>query len=251
MDKSSHGTKATIIATAPMSPSIMKASVFFISATDQPHPQRSLAISSTHPEVRLLFGRNPWTALIALCVVGIQVVLARSMGHLGLSHWWAALLLAYTIGAFANHCLYVVIYDATHRLVFPSRAANIVLAIFSDLPNVVPSAIGFGICHLKHHAHQGDYRRDADIASHWEARLIGRRWYRKAIWLLLLPLFQITRPARLKGVLVVNRWSLVNVCTAAAFDWVIVATFGWNAFLYLAASWIFSIGFHPLAGRWI
>jgi sphingolipid delta-4 desaturase len=232
-------------------PSVAVAPTFFISAADQPHPKRSLAISSTRPEVRLLFGRNPWTALIALGVVGIQVVLAWSMGRLGLSHWWAALLLAYGVGAFANHCLYVVIHDATHRLVFVSRAANMLVAIFSDLPNVVPSAIGFGICHLKHHAHQGDYRRDADIASHWEARLIGRCWYGKAIWLLLLPLFQITRPARLKDILVVNRWSLVNACTAMAFDCAIVAAFGWNALLYLAASWIFSIGFHPLAGRWI
>jgi sphingolipid delta-4 desaturase len=69
--------------------------------------------------------------------------------------------------------------------------------------------------------------------------------------LLFLPLFQITRPARLNGVLVVNRWSLFNACTAVTFDLAIVTAFGWNALLYLAASWIFSIGLHPLAGRWI
>ena len=75
------------------------------------------------------------------------------------------------------------------------------VAIFADLPNVMPGAIGFSIYHLKHHARSGDCGRDADIASHWEARLIGRRWYKKALWLLLLPLFQLTRPARVKGVL--------------------------------------------------
>ncbi len=223
---------------------------FFVSDS-QPHPQRSRAISSAYPDVRALIGRNPWTALIALGVVGLQVALAAGMGYLGLSYWWAALLLAYFVGAFANHCLYVVIHDATHRLVFTSRALNMLVAIFADLPNVMPGAIGFSIYHLKHHAHQGDYGRDADIASHWEARLIGRRWYKKALWLLLLPLFQLTRPARVKGVLVVNRWSLVNVCAALAFDSAIVMAFGWNALLYLGASWIFSIGLHPLAGRWI
>ena len=189
--------------------------------------------------------------MIAIGVVGIQIVLAGTMGRLGLSHWWTALLLAYLVGAFANHCLYVVIHDATHRLVFSRRAANMLLAIFSDLPNGVPSAIGFGICHLQHHAHQGDYSRDADIASDWEARLIGRRWYTKALWLLLLPLFQLTRPSRLEGIMIVNRWSLVNVCAAVAFDWAIVTAFGWNALFYLGTSWLFSIGFHPLAGRWI
>ena len=224
---------------------------FFVSAADQPHPERSIAISSTCPQVRRLIGRNPWTALIALCVVSLQVALAAAMGHLGLSFWWAALLIAWGIGAFANHCLYVVIHDATHRLVFRGRAANMLVAIFADMPNVMPTAVGFCIYHLKHHAHQGDYGRDADIASHWEARLIGRRWYRKALWLLLLPLFQLTRPARIKGILVVNRWSLVNVFTAVAFDGAILSLFGWNALVYLGASWIFSIGFHPLAGRWI
>jgi sphingolipid delta-4 desaturase len=125
------------------------------------------------------------------------------------------------------------------------------VAIFSDLPNIVPGAIGFGICHLKHHAHQGDYRRDADIASHWEARLIGTHWLGKALWLLFLPAFQITRPSRLDGIPVVTKWSLLNLCTALAFDCAIVLAFGWGALLYLVASWLFSIGLHPLAGRWI
>jgi sphingolipid delta-4 desaturase len=229
----------------------MKASEFFVSAGDQPHPSRSRAISGAHPDVRALIGRNPWTALIAVGVVCLQVALAATMGHLGLSHWWAALLIAYVVGAFANHCLYVVIHDAAHRLVFTSRAANMLVAIFADLPNVVPGAIGFSICHLKHHAYQGDYRRDADIASHWEARLVGRCWYGKAFWLLLLPLFQITRPARLKDTRVVNRWSLLNLLAVVTFDLAVVTALGGNALLYLAASWLFSIGLHPLAGRWI
>src|ERR1700689_4418423 len=99
--------------------------------------------------------------------------------------------------------------------------------------------------------HQGPDGRHAAVASHWGARLIGRRWYKKAIWLLLLPLFQLTRPVRIKGIAVVNRWSLVNVLAAVTFDGAIIAVFGGNAFLYLVASWLFSIGFHPLAGRWI
>jgi sphingolipid delta-4 desaturase len=224
---------------------------FFISADDQPHPARSIAIASAHPDVRRLAGRNPWTALIGAGVVGMQAALAALMGHLGLSYWWAALLVAYGVGAFANHCLYVVIHDATHRLIFRSRAANMLAAIFADLPNVMPGAVGFSIYHLKHHAYQGDYHRDADIASNWEARLIGRRWYAKALWLLVLPLFQITRPARIKGIAMVNGWTILNLAAAVAFDSAMVLLFGWNALLYLAASWLFSIGLHPLAGRWI
>ena len=224
---------------------------FFVSAVDQPHPERTKAILEAHPEIRLLVGRNPWTALIMLGVVALQVGLAALLGRMGLSYWWLALAVAYGVGAFANHCLYVIIHDATHRLVFRSRIANNVVAIVSDLPNVVPGAIGFGICHLKHHAHQGRYDVDADIASNWEARLVGNHWFGKALWLLFFPLFQVTRPLRLRTISVFSRWSITNLSAAIAFDLVMVASFGWNALVYLIASFFFSIGLHPLGGRWI
>ena len=224
---------------------------FFVAAGDQPHPERTKAILARHPEMRELAGRNPWTLAIAVLLVGIQSGLAILLGRLGLSYWWLALILAYCIGAFANHCLYVVIHDATHRLIFSTRAANNLVAIFADMPNVLPGAIGFSLCHLKHHAHQGRYEADADIASEWEARLVGRRWYRKALWLLILPLFQLARTLRLKNIPVINGWTVVNAGAALAYDATMVTVFGWNALVYLAASWLFSIGLHPLAGRWI
>lgn len=224
---------------------------FHLAADDQPHPGRTRAILARHPQVRALVGRNPWTALIALFVVALQVALAALLGRLGLGFWFLAVFLAYCVGAFANHCLYVIIHDATHRLIFPGRAANQLVAVFADLPNVVPGAIGFGLCHLKHHAFQGQYGADADIASDWEARLIGHRWYGKAFWMLVFPLFQLTRPMRIKVFSVFNGWTLVSIAAALLFDVWIVMAFGWNAILYLGASWLFSIGLHPLGGRWI
>jgi sphingolipid delta-4 desaturase len=227
------------------------AGAFYVSAADQPHPARTLAILKAHPEIRQLIGRNPWTAAIMLCVVGLQIAIAFFMGWLGLKYWWAALLTAYGVGAFANHCLYVVVHDATHRLIFRNRATNYLVAIIGDLPNLIPGAIGFSICHLAHHARQGDYRTDADLAGNWEARLIGNRWYAKALWLLLFPLFQLTRPMRLKDISVINGWSLASLGASAAFDIAVLWFFGANALLYLGASMLFSIGLHPLGSRWI
>ncbi len=224
---------------------------FFVSAADQPHPARTQAILKAHPEIRQLIGRNPWTAIIMLCVAGLQIAAAILMGRLGLHYWWAALLGAYCIGAFANHCRYVIVHDATHRLIFKSRAANYLVAILGDLPNLLPGAIGFSICHLAHHARQGDYRTDADLAGNWEARLIGNRWYAKALWLLLFPLFQLTRPLRLKNISVINAWSIASLAACAAFDVAVFLFFGGNAILYLGASMLFSIGLHPLGSRWI
>jgi sphingolipid delta-4 desaturase len=227
------------------------ACAFYVSAVDQPHPARTQAILKAHPEIRELIGRNPWTALIMLAVVGLQIALAIVLGRLGLQYWWAALLAAYCVGAFANHCLYVVVHDATHRLIFKNRATNYLVAIIGDLPNLIPGAIGFSICHLAHHARQGDYRTDADLAGNWEARLIGNRWYAKALWLLLFPLFQLTRPMRLKDISVFTAWSIASLVASAAFDVAILQFFGANAILYLGASMLFSIGLHPLGSRWI
>src|ERR1044072_151523 len=148
---------------------------FYQSDFDQPHPERTRAILKAHPQVRALMGRNPLTALIALLVLVVQSGIAFGVSRLGPHGWWVGLLLAYGFGAFANHCTYGIIYDATHNLVFRSRILNKLVAIGADLPNLLPAAISFGIYHLKHHAHQGDYEVDADIPNHWEARLIGKK----------------------------------------------------------------------------
>jgi sphingolipid delta-4 desaturase len=218
---------------------------------DQPHPQRTRAILKAHPEVRQLMGRNPYTALIALTVLGLQVSIAYTMGRLGAGYWWLSVIVAYAFGAFANHCSYVIIHDATHNLVFSNRHLNKLTAIVADLANLLPGAVGFGVYHLKHHAHQGDYHFDADIPNRWEARLIGDKWYMKAMWLLFFPLFQLTRPPRLKAIAMLSSWSFVNLFAAIVFDIAIFYFCGWPGLFYLLCSFFFSIGLHPVGARWV
>ena len=224
---------------------------FYYSDLDQPHPERTRAILKAHPQVRALFGRNPWTALVCLMVVALQTAIAALMGWLGWSYWWVSVLVAYCLGAFANHSMYVVIHDATHNLVFRNRILNRFVAIMADFPNILPGAVGFSYYHLKHHAHQGDYTRDADIANVWEARLVGNKWYRKAIWLFFFSFFQLTRPPRLKALTMWSRWIFFNLLCAVAYDAAIVYFFGWPALGYLFFSFFFSIGLHPVGARWI
>jgi len=104
---------------------------------------------------------------------------------------------------------------------------------------------------LKHHSHQGDYDWDADLANHWEARLVGNKWYRKAIWLMLFPFFQVTRPPRLKAIKMWDRWFSLNLGCAIAYDVAIIYFCGWAGFLYLVFAFLFSIGLHPVGARWI
>ena len=141
---------------------------FYHSEFDQPHPSRAKAIIKAHPEVRQLMVRNRYTALIALSTVIMQTAIAYWMGTLGFGYWWLSLVIAYCIGAFANHANYVIIHDATHNLILRNKSLNKMVAIIADLPNLTPGAMGFRVYHLKHHSHQGDYEYDADLANHWK-----------------------------------------------------------------------------------
>jgi sphingolipid delta-4 desaturase len=164
---------------------------------------------------------------------------------------WLVLIVAYLIGAFANHNLYVLIHEATHNLIFKNRTANTVAAITADLVNVAPGAISFRTYHLKHHSFQGHYDLDADLASKWEAKLIGHSFIGKAIWLLLFPLFQALRPPRLREIKFSNKWTYVNWLFVFGMDALVIIFAGPMSFLYLVFSFFFSIGFHPLGARWI
>src|SRR4029453_1515987 len=142
---------------------------FHQSEFDQPHPARARAIIKAHPEVRQLMLRNPYTALIALSLLIVQTDIAFGMGTLGFGYWWLSLLVAYFVGAFANHANYVIIHDATHNLIFRNKSWNKVVGIIADLPNLTPGAMGFRVYLFKHLSHKGDYEYDADLANHWEA----------------------------------------------------------------------------------
>lgn len=224
---------------------------FYQSEFEQPHPARTRAIIKAHPEVRELMVRNPGTVAIPVGILILQTSIAYVMGRLGFHYWWLNFPIAYFVGAFANHANYVVIHDATHNLIFRNKGLNFWVAILADLPNLTAGAMGFRVYHLKHHAHQGDYEQDADLPNHWEAWLVSNKWYRKAVWLLFFPFFQVTRPPRLKAITMWDRWVFWNFVSALAYDFAIVWFCGWAGFLYLAMSFLFSVGLHPVGARWI
>lgn len=164
---------------------------------------------------------------------------------------WLGIILAYAVGAFANHTMFVLIHEAAHNMIFKNRTFNYISGILADLPNVLPSSVSFKSYHLKHHTYQGDYYADADLASRWEAKLIGNSFLGKIVWELLFPFFQALRPPRLKGIQFMNTWTLINWAIVFVFDFAIIYFFGWISFLYLVFSFFFSIEFHPLGARWI
>ena len=172
---------------------------FFPAELKRPHPIRRMAILKAHPEVRALMGQDIWTFWITLGVVLGQAAMAYGLGRLGIGYWWLTLIVAWGIGAFPNHAMFVAIHDYTHNLVFKNVVLNKLGLILADLPNTMPTGMGFRCYHVKHHSHLGDYDFDADLPSRWEADLVGNKWYMKAGWLFFFAIFQLTRLERLKG----------------------------------------------------
>ncbi len=224
---------------------------FYQSAEDEPHRSRARAILAAQPQVRQLFGRNPWTAFVMIAVLSVQTGLAALMGHLGTEYWWLVIIAAYGIGAFANHCMYVITHESCHNLIFKRTAWNRLVALFADLPNLFPGAMGFSIYHLKHHVHQGDYGLDGDLPSRWEAKLFGDRWWGKALWLSVMPIILMLRPGRVGASAMIGGWWFANIVLVIAYDLLIWQLFGLGGIAYLLLSFFFSIGLHPLGARWI
>jgi sphingolipid delta-4 desaturase len=223
-------------------------SEFFKTGSLEAHRNRAQSILQHHPEVRQQIGKTPITFWILLGIVLGQVVLAAALAS---SSWWLILLVAATLGAFANHALWVTIHECTHNLVFKSPAANTVSGIVANLPHILPTSVLFQRYHMRHHAFLGVYELDADLPYRWEARLVGNSAIRKAIWLLIFPIMQSLRPARLKEIKPIDRFVVLNFVAQGLFDVGVWYLLGPKAFLYLLISFFFSVGLHPLGARWI
>jgi sphingolipid delta-4 desaturase len=226
----------------------MSDSSFRFSAGPEPHRSRTRNILLQHPEVKCLIGKNPYTVFAIAGLVAGMIALAYIVRE---SSWWIILIVAYTVGAFANHGLFVMIHECTHNLLFKKKSFNHMAAIVANLPHGIPSAISFIRYHIKHHAFQGVHELDADIPDFWEARLVNNSMAGKFLWLLFFPFFQVFRTFRLKEIKPVDGWIVSNIIIQVLFDVAIWIFFGPKAFFFLVISFFFSVGLHPLGARWV
>jgi sphingolipid 4-desaturase/C4-monooxygenase len=226
----------------------MSISAFHHSTEPEPHRLRTRKILVEHPEVKHLIGRNPWTIFAILALVSGMILLSWLVRD---SAWWVIILVAYGVGAFANHALFVMIHECTHNLLFKKKSWNHAAAIVANLTHGMPSAISFIRYHIKHHAFQGVHELDGDIPDFWEARLINNSFFGKALWLLFYPFFQVVRTFRLKEIKPVDGWIISNIIIQVAFDVALWYFFGPKAFFFILISFFFAVGLHPLGARWI
>lgn len=214
----------------------------------EPHKVRTKEIIAKHPEIRGLIGRNPYTFLVILLCVGVQLTLATLLKD---APWWTIFLAAYFIGAFACHTLFVCIHECAHNLLFKNRTLNTWSGIIANLPLVFPSSVSFQKYHIKHHSFQGVEELDADMPFQWEAKLIDNSALGKALWLLFYPLFQLLRPLRLKEIAIWDKWTVINWIVQFSFMFAVIYFLGAKSTVFLVAGFFFSVGLHPLGARWI
>lgn len=207
------------------------------------HSARRAAILAARPEIRELFGPTAATAWLGAAVVVLQFGLAALLAR---EPWWAILLVAFCIGAFAMHCLNCIIHECTHGLVFPNEGANRALAILVNMPSLIPSAMAFRHYHLLHHHHFGVREMDSDVPTSWEVRMVKNRAGRKLLWLLLLPLsYGLLHPLHVRARMPIDRWFLFNI-SAVALAWGgALWLLGWPSIAYLLLSTYFATGPHP------
>jgi len=221
---------------------------FFYSETAEPHRARTRQILKQHPDVRKLIGKNPLTIFAIIGLVGFQIVAAWWLAD---KSWWFVFAGAYLLGAFADHSLFVMIHECAHRLLFKNQSANKVAGIIANMPLIFASSVSFERYHIKHHSFQGVHELDGDLPNKWEAKLINNYFVGKVIWLLFYPFFQLFRLNRLKEIKPFDGWVALNWAVQIIFVAAVVIFWGPKAFVFLLASFFFSVGLHPLGARWI
>lgn len=221
---------------------------FIYSEASEPHRTRTKEILQQFPDMRKLIGKNPLTIFAIIGLVSMQLVLSWLLAD---QSWWLVIGVAYFLGAFADHALFVMIHECAHKLIFKSPSANRIAGILANIPLVFPSSVSFEKYHIKHHSFQGIHELDGDLPNHWEAKLINNFFIGKVIWLLFYPFFQLFRFHRLQEIKPFNKWVALNWAVQILFIVAIAYVLGTKAIFFLVFSFFFSVGLHPLGARWI
>lgn len=219
---------------------------FFWSYTDEPHATRRRQILSQYPQIKELFGPDPWAFAKITVVVLIQLATATLLHD---ARFLKLLVIAYFFGSFLNHNLFLAVHELSHNLAFSTPSYNRWLGIFANLPIGVPMSITFQKYHLEHHRYQGVDGMDMDIPSKAEVFVV-RNAFTKSIWVVFQLFFYAFRPLFLKPK-PPCLWEFTNLTIQVALDASMVYFYGWRSFAYLIASTFVGGGLHPMAGHFI
>ncbi len=216
------------------------------SHTDEPHATRRKQIVAKYPEVKTLFGPDPWLKWKCSFAVLVQVVMCTLVERLT---WWQWLLCTYMLSGTINHAMTLAMHEISHNLAFRRPVYNRFFGMVANLPLGIPASASFTRYHMDHHKYQGEDLVDTDVPTAWEGRFF-RSTARKVLWVLMQPLFYGLRPL-LVAPRAPCKWEIINLVVQVAFDAAVYLYCGPKALLYLLVGTLLGMGLHPLAGHFV
>lgn len=217
----------------------------------EPHLDRRREILKSHPEVKTLFGKNPYLPWSTVIMVIIQVAVAINIQKImDLPFAWLYfILLAFFVGATISHALFLAVHEITHDLAFHKTWQNNLLSYIANIPIVLPFAMSFKEYHAQHHWDQGVDGIDADIPLESEARFFSG-FLGKVVWFFHQIVFYAVRPMFVKP-LKINKWFVYNFIFQFIAIGIVLYFAGWWGLAYMLLSLIFAGGLHPTSGHFI
>lgn len=210
------------------------------------HSARRKKIIKAHPEIKKLYGREWNTFPIVLLLVFFYFCLSVWVTRKSIFHFF---FFGYFFGGTFIHSLQLAAHELSHNLCFESATANKLLAIFSNLPSGIPSAITFQRYHIEHHNYHTVDEIDTDIPTFKEGRIFRTKLF-KIIWVFLLPLFYSIRPLFVRPKRP-RKWEVVNFIIILFCDSLVVWLLGVKALLFSLYCTVICMGLHPAAGHFI
>lgn len=220
---------------------------FYWSEKMEPHALRKKNLLKAHgKDINKLMGPDPNTKFICFGVVAAHILVGAWAIKLS---WIPFLLVTYALGASFAHNLFLAIHEVTHYLAFKSKFHNDLLAMFCNIPIVIPYAMFFKEYHYEHHRYQGWDGIDQDIPMAIEAALLNST-PGKLFFLLFQGFFyalrpMVGRPLPFRSIHALN-WAFV-----LTGDFLLYKAFGPQIFLYLLLSLVLGTGINPFAGHFI
>lgn len=219
---------------------------FYWEFNEEPHISRRLKVSSTHPQVKSLFGYDP-TLKYKILLASLAQLLSLHLLHS--APLPQRLFCCYTLSGSLSHMLSMAVHEISHNLGAKKLFHNRILALAASLFLGIPVAMSFKRYHMEHHRYQGEDEVDVDVPTCFEGWFFRGR-LRKALWVAMQPVFYTLRP------LVVSPkaptyWEFVDYVTTFLFDAVIVWFYGWSGLAYLLGGVVLGFGLHPSAGHLI
>lgn len=218
--------------------------------TDRPimDVERRKEILKSHPEIKQLFGVDPWFKWQVTLLVLVQMAMLFVM--VGQS-WSVVVVAGYCFGGVINHALMLAIHEIAHHHAFGVRypTANKLFGIFANLPIGLPFSVSFKGYHNEHHRFLADDVLDTDLPTAAEAALFDTT-LGKLVWMMLQPFFYAIRP------LVVHPkkptpMEILNTVVQLSFDALVFYFFGIKVLFYLVGGSVLAMGCHPVAGHFI